>query len=80
MDDELEAPSSQLDSEKINASKDGDNNVEQFSDDEDGGPDWTKMPYVLFASSHDLPAQNISQKCYWLVCTTSNPKAWRERL
>jgi hypothetical protein len=43
MDDELETPSSELHAEKTDAVQD-DNNAEHFSDDDDGGPDWTKMP------------------------------------
>ena len=42
MDDELEAPQSKV-IETKDAPEGGQGN---FSDDEDGGPDWTKMPCV----------------------------------
>ena len=42
MDDELEAPQSKA----IDAIDATEGDPGNFSDDEDGGPDWTKMPCV----------------------------------
>ncbi len=46
MDDSIEQPGNVLAKDIVNEQNE---EAEQSSDEEDGGPDWTKLPYVAYS-------------------------------
>lgn len=81
MDDILELPNADVSKLQERGQSEGPEDGDSSADEEEGGLDWTKLPYVFSCTPiayHSIPA--LGWQAWTLRLSSGHSKAWRKRV